>query len=227
MPRRDGWIACEGELFNVVVHGAAYVGACIVKNHGGEWTARRPLWESLVKLRSRAGDGELAVFHWWLKSLADDALDGGAGTLADRYRAHVEIACARPEDLPIIAPPDRALPRIAKTVRYDVLYKHLRAHLPELRDLGAEFPSAERFAEYGFKWMGFVLAGGGRMLVMHAQSEHGAHLFWVGAGGFEKSAFYPSDAFPEHRVKLEGDKLVVVVSVDGKVVAHEMLWWGP
>ena len=63
----------DNELFNVVVHGAAYVGACIAERHGGEWAVRRPLWESLVHLKSRAGDGQLAVFHWWLKSLADDA----------------------------------------------------------------------------------------------------------------------------------------------------------
>ena len=225
--RRDGWMAQEGELFNVVVHGAAYVGACIVKNHGGEWRVRRPMWESLVRLTSRAGDAELAVFHWWLKSLANDAVDTTSGSLADRYRALVEIPTARVDDLAILAPPDRKLPRLVKSVRYDTLYKHMRAHLPELRGFGADFPSPERFEAYAFKWMDFVLVGGGRMLVMHGQSEHGAHLFWLGASGFEKAAFYPADSFPEHRVKLDGDKLSVVVSYGKKLVVHETLWWGP
>jgi hypothetical protein len=224
--RRDAWSAAEGELFNVVVHGAAYVGACVVRNHHGLWAVRRPLWESLVQLRSRAGDAELAVFHWWLKSLADDALDGKAPSLADRYRTHVEVPSAPVAELPVIAPEDRKLPRLAKGVRYDVLYKHLRAHLPELRDLGADFPSAERFAEYAFKWLGFALVGGGRMLVMHGQNADGVHLFWLGASGFEKSAIFPADAFPEHVLQVEGEKLRIVASVGGKTVVHEMLWWG-
>ena len=114
---------------------------------------RRPLWESVVHLTSRAGEATLAIFHWWLKSLADDALDASssvavATTLADRYRTHVEIPCARPEDLPLIAAGERKIPRLAK-VRYDTLYKHLKAHVPELRDLGEHFPTAERFDQYG------------------------------------------------------------------------------
>ena len=100
--RRDHWASAgaagtpESELFNVVVHGAAYVGACITARHGGTWSMRRPAWESVVRLESRLGEAYLAVFHWWLKSLGDDALASGH-TLADRYRAHVENACARPE----------------------------------------------------------------------------------------------------------------------------------
>jgi hypothetical protein len=226
--RRDAWTragaagTADNELFNAVVHGAAYVGACVVAEHGGAWSVRRPLWESMVRLKSRAGEAELAVFHWLLKSLADDA----DATLADRYRAHVEIPCARPEELPRIAPPDRALPRIAK-VRYDVLYKYLKAHLPELRDVGRDFPTPERFEAFGFKWLEFALVGDGRMLVMHGQGKHGVSMFWLTANGFEKSAFYAADAFPEHRVKIDGEKIVVILSVDGNVVTHEMLWWGP
>lgn len=226
--RRDGWArdgaagAADNALFNVVVHGAAYVGACIVREHGGTWSARRPLWESMVQLVSRAGEAELAVFHWWLKSLADDA----DATLADRYRAHVEIPCARPEELPQIAPASRTLPRIAK-VKYDVLYKYLKAHLPELRDLGRDFPTPERFEAFGFKWLDMVLVGDGRMLVMHGQGAHGVSVFWLTAAGFEKSAFYQADGFPEHRVKIDGEKIAVILSVGGKVVTHEMLWWGP
>ena len=62
--RRDRWAShgaqgsAENELFNVVVHGAAYLGACIVAKHGGAWAARRPLWESLVRLDSRRRQGQ-------------------------------------------------------------------------------------------------------------------------------------------------------------------------
>jgi hypothetical protein len=223
--RRDAWIAAAPqELFNVVVHGAAYVGACIVRSHGGAWRVKNPLWESLVTLESRAGRAELAVFHWWLKSLGDDSR---STSLADRYRTHVEIPCARPEDLPVIAPDDRALPRLAKASRYDVLYKYLKSHVPELRDLGEHFPTPERYDELGFKWIEAKLLGGGRMLLLHGQRAEGAQLFWLTAAGFEKSAFYPCDAFPEHVVKIAGEKIAVIVSVQGKPVTHEMLWWGP
>src|SRR6185437_1466844 len=150
--RRDALLAAApgaapGEpppLVTLVTHGALYVGACVVREHGGTWQVRRPLWESTVRLVSRAGTGDLAVFHWWLKALSDDEID--AGRLADRYRTNVEVPTLAADELPVIAPPDRRIPRLAK-VRYDTLHKHLRAHLPELRDVGADFPSPERFAE--------------------------------------------------------------------------------
>lgn len=225
--RRDALIA-KGELANVVIHGAAYVGECIVRNHGkdggAQWSVRRPLWESLVALVSRAGEGELPIFHWWLKSLADDA----TATLADRYRAHVEVPTARPEDLPVIAPPDRNLPRLEKNVRYDVLYKYLKAHLPELKDLGEHFPSPERFADLAFKSLSLMLVGGGRMLVMAGHNQDGMHAFWVTKEGFEKSAFWQCDAFPAPMMRTrEDDKLEVLLSVDGKPQSFELLWWGP
>jgi hypothetical protein len=229
--RRDRWAETgaigtpENELFNVVVHGAAYVGACIVHAHGGAWGARRPLWESVVRLASRAGEGDLAVFHWWLKTLADESFDRGV-TLADRYRAHVENPTARPESLPVIAPPDRRLPRLVKP-RYDTLHKWQKAHLPELRDLGEHFPSPERFEELAFASLDFVLVGGGRMLVMAGANAHGLHLFWLTASGFEKSAFFPCDAFPEPKAVSRDDKIQAVLSMQGKQVVHEVLWWGP
>ena len=36
----------------------------------------------------------------------------------------------------------------------------------------------------------------------------------------------PADAFPEHVVQTEGDKLRVVVPVLGQMRVHETLWWG-
>jgi hypothetical protein len=137
------------------------------------------------------------------------------------------VPCARPEELPVIAPPDRALPRLAK-VRYDAFYKYLRAHLPELRDVGEAFPSPERFADFDFKHLAFDLVGGGRMLVVHGPTKHGLHAFWLTKEGFEKAAFWPCDAFPAPILRpKDGDKLEVVLSHDGQVRSFELLWWGP
>jgi hypothetical protein len=211
-------------LVQLVTHGAVYVGACVVQNHGGRWQVRNPLWESLVELESRAGVGSLAPFQWWLKAMSDDEID--QQRLADRYRMHVELPTLDPSELPIIAPPDRKLPRLGKA-RYDTLHKYLRAHLPELRDVGAHFPSPERFAELAFSWLEFQLLGDGRMLLLHGPGADGVHLFWLDLAGFAGSAYYPADAFPEHMVKTDGDKLQVIVPVLGKTQVHEMLWWGP
>ena len=225
--RRDAWAksAAAGspanELFNVVVHGAAYVGACIVRNHGGAWSVRRPMWESFVRLTSRAGDAELAVFHWWLKALSDDE----PHTLADRYRTHVEVPTFDAESLPVIAPSDRKIPRLVK-VRYDLLYKHLRAHLPELRDVGSDFPSPERFAEMGFRHLDMALVGGGRMLLLYGPAAEGFHMMWLDASGFVKSGYFPADAFPVPVVQIEGAKLRLILGVGERQVVHEMLWWG-
>lgn len=208
----------------LVTHGAVYVGACIVKNHGGVWQVRSPLWESLVRLESRAGTGDLAVFQWWLKSLSDDEID--EPRLSDRYFLNVEVPTKDPEQLTVIAPVDRRLPRLKK-VRYDTLYKHLRAHLPELESVGEHFPSAERFAELSFEWLDMCLVGAGRMLVMHGPSERGVHLFWLDIDGFTASAFFPADAAPSHEVAEDGDKLCVTLHVLGSEQRHEMLWWGP
>ncbi len=231
--RRDAWLArgaegtAENELFNLVVHGVAYVGECARRGREARWSLRRPLWESLVELKSAAGEGELAVFQWWLKSLADDAFAPGASGLADRYRALVEVPSADLGSLPVIAPPDRRLPRITKP-RYDVLYKHLKAHLPELKDLGHDFPSPERFADIGFRWLDFVWLGEGRMLLLFGPGEGGLHLFWLDAKGFQKAAFFPADSFPDPVVRLDAEgRLRVMCAVEKKQVTHELLWWGP
>ncbi len=238
LARRDDWASkgaagtADSTLFNVVLHGAAYVGACIAASHGGSWSVRQPLWESVVHLRSRAGEADLAVFHWWLKSLADDALATtgpsapAAATLADRYRAHVEMPCASADALPVVFPGERPLPRLKKP-NYDLLHKYLRAQLPELRDLGADFPSAERFGEFGFRWMDFHRLGEGRLALMVGASTTGLHLFWLGAQGFDKSVFYPCDKFPDPIVRLEGERIVVMTSEGSAQRVHEMLWWGP
>jgi hypothetical protein len=229
LERRDAWAArgeagsAENELFNAVVHGAAYVGACIVRNHRAEWSMRRPLWESVVRLRSRAGEGDLAVFHWWLKSLGDDVQ---GVTLADRYRAYVEVPCARPEELPLIAVPGRALPRLVRP-QYHSLHKYLRAHVPELRDVGQDFPSPERFEALDLGCIDFHLVGGGRMLLLAGASPKGLHLIWISATGFEKALFVACDAVPAPMVRLRDTRIVAMTSERGRMRTHEMLWWGP
>jgi hypothetical protein len=227
--RRDAWLepsGAEGEpplLVKMVTHGAIYLGACVVKNHAGVWQVRRPLWESLVRLESRAGVADLAPLMWWLKALSDDEIDHGR--LADRYRAHVELPTLDASSLPVIAAGDRKLPRLAR-VSYASLHQHLRAHLPELRGVGEDFPSPERFEELGFQSLDLVLLGGGRMLLMHGRGNKGVHLFWLDVNGFVQSAFYPADPFPAHVVQIDGDKLRVIVPIQGATTVHEMLWWG-
>ena len=260
--RRDAWAAsgapgtADNALFNVVVHGAAYVGACVVAGHEGEWGVRRPLWESVVRLRSSAGEADLPIFHWWLKSLADETLPplavdgipravgaaappvaaGGPGipseprasgaTLADRYRAHVEIPRMDPRGLPVLVDPSRAFPRI-KHPTYDLLPKYLRAHLPELRDLGGDFPSPERFAAYELRWAEMHVVGEGRQLVLAGATPHGLHLFWLGAAGFEKAVFIEGDGSLDPVVRVRGDRLVAMTSLRGEPQTHEVMWWGP
>lgn len=226
--RRDAWIAMPADrsppmLVTMVTHGALYVAACVARAHGGAWQARSPLWESMVRLSSPAGTADLATFHWWIKALSDEEIDHGR--LADRYRTHVEVPTFDAGALAIIAPPDRRLPRLAK-VRYDLLYKHLRAHLPELRDVGADFPSPERFEELGFKHLDFTLLGDGRMLLLHGLGERGLHLFWLTSTGFVKSAYFPADPFPAPVVQRDGDKIRIVLSSQARQEVHEMLWWG-
>jgi hypothetical protein len=125
----------------------------------------------------------------------------------------------------VIALPDRRIPRLAK-VRYDTLYKHLRAHVPELRSVGDDFPSPERLQEMDFRWLEFVWLGGGRMLLIHGPTDRGVHLFWLDLQGFVKSAYYPADSFPAHIVETEGEIVRVIVPIQGKPQVHEMLWWG-
>jgi hypothetical protein len=230
---RDRWLAepsvgtSESTLFNFVVHAAAYVGECVVRGHGGRWLVRRPLWESLVELRSAAGEAQLAVFHWWLKALGDDALaiPPSVATLGDRYRMHVEEPTRDVDALPIFLRIARKLPRLSK-VRYDALYKYLRAHLPEIVDLGLDFPSPERFDDMRLRWIDAHVVGGGRMALLVGAGEGGVHLFWLDATGFVKGAFVPADSFPEPVVRVEEGRIRAVVQQNGEPAMREMLWWG-
>ena len=211
-------------LAMVAIHGAIYVGRCAVRNHGGSWLMRRPLWESTVWLPTRLGDCELHVFPWWLKSLSDDEID--RLPLGARYRNHVEMPCFDATSLPVIAPGSPVIPRL-NDPRYDRVVAHLAEHAPQIAGLGAHFPRPDRFAQYSFMWLDFQWIGEGRLLLVHGPAtRQGAQLFWFDGDGFSKAAFYPSDDFPTHKVRLDGDMLRVIVSVENAVRYHDLPWWG-
>lgn len=232
---RDRWIgerdgSGTSKLAVIVAHGAVWTGACVVATRpaAATWLVRNPAWESRVRLTSAAGVGELAPFMWWLKSLSDEEID--RHTLGDRYRMHVEVPTFRADALPVIAPPDRRIPRLAKA-RYDTLHRHLKAHVPELRSVGDDFPSPERFAEIGFKWLDARWLGEGRMLLLHGPTRTGIMLLWLAADGFVKSAYFVGDPGAPYVLDVDGasvdaQKVRVVLRLEGRDVVHEMLWWG-
>lgn len=223
-------------LIHFVLHAALYVGSCAVHNHGGKWLVRNPLWETRVLLESRAGTSEICPFSWLLRALSDEGI--GKVTLADRYRGLVEVPFEDADAWPIIAPPDRRLPRLTR-VRYDTLYQHLKTHLPELEEFGADFPAPDRFAELAFQWLDLLLVGNGRALVMHGptkeigRGKRGVHVFWLTKAGFTKSLFFEVDVGGEsHRVTTgrasNGTETVVISRLDnGQSIEQELLWWGP
>jgi hypothetical protein len=232
---RDRWIAERdargaSKLAVIVAHGAVWTGACVVATRPAQasWLVRNPAWESRVRLTSRAGVGELAPFMWWLKSLSDEEI--GRHTLGDRYRMHVEVPTFDAGALPVIAPPDRRIPRLAK-VRYDTLHRHLRAHVPELRSVGDDFPSPERLAELGFAWLEGRWLGGGRMLLLHGPTRTGIMLLWLTGDGFAKSAYFEGDPRAPYVLDVAGigvddQKVRVIVRQAGRDVVHELMWWG-
>jgi hypothetical protein len=227
---RDRWANERREdgastLAKVVVHGAVWVGACIVATRGDQarWRVRNPLWESRVELTSAAGVGDLAPFMWWLKALSDEEIE--RPSLGDRYRTHVEVPTFDAASLPVIAPPDRRVPRLAK-VRYDALFRHLKAHVPEIASVGDDFPSPARLDELAFKWLEGRWLGGGRMLLLSGPTRDGFLAMWMSLRGFEKSAYFEADAGFTPIVDVDGDKVRFVVRSAGRDVVHEMLWWG-
>jgi len=214
----------DNELFNVVVHAAAYVGECIVRAHGGEWLVRRPLWESRIRLRSAAGEAELAPFSWLLRS-SESGASSPIASLADRYRTYVEVPTTDAMTWPTWLVP-RALPSLVRPT-YSTFYKYLRAHLIELRDVGADFPSPERFGELRFASLAFVIVGEGRALVMYGVGKQGLSAFWFGPSGFTRALYVPCDPTSSVVVSTPDTRIRFEVSVQGKAVFHETMWWGP
>ena len=227
----------ERLLLLFVAHAAVYIGKAIVKNHGGQWLVRNPLWETRVLLSSRAGRAELCPFSWLLRALSDPpkgVTASSATTLADRYRTLVEVPCLTAAEWPVIAPKDRKLPRLGR-VRYDLLYQHLKTHLPELTDFGEDFPSPERFAEMAFQSLTFTVVGEGRALLLCGAGKGGVHLIWMSNQGFSKSVFVEADAVPEPFVRTFNKEteagavecVRLTFSKNGEAKEFESLWWGP
>jgi hypothetical protein len=225
-------------LAQFVLHGAVYVGECIVRTHGeaphrASWKPTNPLWESRVTLNSAWGTAELSPFDWLLKSLTDEEID--EPRLADRYRTHVEVPCTRTSALPVFLRAKDSLPRPLPRLNspsYDMLVKYLRAHLPELRDLGADFPTAERWAELHLQHLEFHVLGEGRMVLLVGpkalgQGDPGLHAFWLGAAGFEKALFIPTDLAPSAAVTLSDALIQFKFHRGGTARNYEVPWWGP
>jgi hypothetical protein len=224
--------AAPGEpplLVHFVAHGALYVALCIARNHGATWLFRSPLWETRVRLVSRAGEAELAPFSWWLAALSDDGV--GKHALADRYRTLVEVPCEDAYAWPVVFDPHAKLPRLAKP-KYHAFAQWLEAHLAEVSDLGLDFPSPERFTELDLRYLCGVVVGGGRAVLVHGAGAKGVHAFWLGPHGFSKAVFFEADPVPEPRVTLgesaQGDQTVrFSFCKSGAPAEVELLWWGP
>ena len=216
-------------LVHFVAHGALYLDLCVVRNHGGTWLFRSPLWETRVRLVSRAGEAELSPFSWWLAALSDAGV--GNHALADRYRTLVTVPCEDALGWPVVFDPDRKLPRLAKP-KYHAFAQWLEAHLPVVRDLGADFPSPERFSELDLRYLSGVVVGDGRAVLVHGAGAKGVHAFWLGPHGFSKALFFEADPVPEPKVTLgtssAGDQTVVFAFCkSGAPMEVEVLWWGP
>jgi hypothetical protein len=214
-------------FIHLLTHGALYIAMTAAKGRDAKLVLRNPLWETSVELTSRAGVAMLSPFWWLLRSWSDD----GGATLADRYRTLVEVPTEDVERWPVLAPPDRRLPRLGR-VRYDLLFQHLKQHLPELTDFGEDFPPPARFEELGFRFLEMKLVGEGRLLLLHGQTRNGVHLFWLNKSGFIKAAFFEADPSPEHRLRERiGANGIGVLEIEltrgGSTEALELLWWGP
>lgn len=218
--------AGDSSLFVLfVVHASAYLGECARRGREGAWQVRRPLWESRVALSGPAGTFELAPFSIWLGVFSEGEIE--RRTLGDRYRTTVEAPTFDGAALPRFLEP-RALPTL-RTPRYDVLVKYLHTHLPEVRDLGADFPSKERFGELGFRALDFVIVGEGRALVMVGTTASGIHLFWIGRDGFDKSWYVEADTAGPTGLVDRGALLELTFTspASRRPQVQEFLWWGP
>ena len=223
--RRDGWMAqsdpsSPDNLFlQAIVHGAAFLGEVIVREHGGRWEIRRPLWESVVHRRH---GGAVSPFHWLLKSLADDAIDDAP--LSVRWNVHITMDDVSPDSLPVIAK-TRTLPPL-KAPTYDLLVKYIHQHLPELRDVGEGFPSPEAFTAKAYPRLGFEPLHGGRVVALHAQLEGESptvEITWMTARGFERTETLPCDAGVAYFARAVTNELLeITLAWQGRPRTHRL-----
>ena len=64
------------------------------------------------------------------------------------------------------------------------------------------------------------------MLLMHGRGKRGLHLFWLERDGFSHALLFPADPAAPHSISVEGDKLTVRFTANGRELVHETLWWG-
>jgi hypothetical protein len=204
------------------VHASAFVGEVIVRQHGGTWELRRPLWESIVRRSTR---GAIAPFHWILKSLADDAIDDAP--LAYRWRVHVVMAGVDPSSWPVLTEAKR-LPTL-KNPTYDLLVKYLHQHLPALRDVGEGFPSPAEFTAKRYATLGFEPLHGGRVLALHGMvpsegdGPSTVEVMWLGPNGYDHADVVPCDAKVPHFARALNDEILeVTVAWKGRPVTHRL-----
>jgi len=230
--KRDAWIAASeasdpgNVLFNAVVHAALYVGEVATRAHGGRWTLRRPLWESVVALTSEIRAARaFAPFHWLLKHLSDDEID--RGTLADRFQIHVAFPSTDPSALPVLTT-RTSLPSL-RAPTYDTWVKFLQTHVPSLRDLGVGFPSPSEFTHRAFARLDVHSLHGGRVLALHgmspATSERPAwvEVSWLTAHGFHHADAFPCDPTPPYFARVLGDEaLEVTFAWEGRPRTHRL-----
>jgi hypothetical protein len=219
--RRDAWIA-DGSLRDVLIHASAFVGETMVRCYGGVWELRRPMWESLVRRKTR---GSVSPFHWLLKSLADDAID--LAPLSDRWNIHVVLDATTVTSLSVLTTAKR-LPSV-KNPTYDLLVKYLHAHLPTLKDVGAGFPSPVEFSERKYPVMGVEILHEGRVIALHGQIQGEGErpplveIIWLTATGFHHADSLPCDANIAHFARAITEEILeVTLAWKGKPTTHRL-----
>ena len=234
-PKRDAIIAASdprdpgSPLLNTVVHAAAFVGETAVRAHGGAWSMRRPMWESVVMRPlpgggARGAVGAIPPFHWLLKHLGDNEID--RASLAYRFHVHVELATADVAEYPLIIAPQQ-LPSM-KSPSYDTLVKYLQRHIPAMRDLGEGFPTPAQFSERGYAVVGVELFHGGRVLALHGQvpprgeQSSAVEVFWLTAAGFDHADTVPCDPNAPYFARRTGEALEVTVSWQSRPRTHRI-----
>jgi hypothetical protein len=241
--RRDRWVSQSDPsdpgnvLFNAVVHGALFVGACAVRAHRCRFSARNPLWESRVdrfveERGERRAIGPFSPFQWMLKHLDDREID--APRLADRFRVHVEFATADVASYPLVVQSSK-LPKVDGG-QYDLLVKFLHRHAPVLRDLGPLFPSVAEWSSLGYRSLGFEPFYDGRVLAMHAlyappdvdphEDRSTVDVYWLTAEGAQRIDRVPCAAHPPYFARKTGEALEVTVSFNGKPRTHRIGYRG-
>ena len=134
----------------------------------------------------------------------------------------------------VIAPPDRKIsPGSSRSATTSLSTSTSAPTCPELRDVGADFPSPERFDEIGFKHLDLVLVGGGPDAPPPRPGRRGLpplRCGWTASGRFVKPALLPRRRLPgaaSCRSRATSSRCAPPSgSAEARGDVHEMLWWG-